>query len=63
MYVAYLVICHGYRERAQKLTITMARLETILFVELTKKSLAFFRKGYLSTIITNTCHYTLPSAT
>jgi len=44
MYVAYLVICHGHREKAQKLTTTMARLETILFVELTKKFPAFYRK-------------------
>jgi hypothetical protein len=63
MYVTYLVICQGHREKAQKLTTTMARLETILFVELTKKFSAFYRKGYLLTIITNTCHYTLSSAT
>jgi len=41
----------------------MARLETILFVEFTKKFPAFYRKGYLLTIITNTCHHTLSSAT
>jgi len=62
-YVAYLVICHGHREKAQKLTTIMARLETILFIELTKKFPVFYREGHLPTIITNICHYTLYSAT
>jgi len=62
-YVAYLVICHGHREKAQKLTTTMTRLETIFFVELTKKFPVFYREGYLLTIITNTYHHTLHSAT
>jgi len=49
--------------KSLKLTTTIVRLETILFVELTKKVPVFYREGYLLTIITNTYHYTLYSAT